>query len=70
MNDKELEIIKAEQQLIGYVHARRGFDLESLIGAMALKKEEWEILKKEYSVLEYLHDHEIAEIENYLENRK
>jgi len=67
MNDKELEIIKADQQLTGYVHAKRGYDLESLIGAMALTKEEWGILKKEYLVLKYLNDQEIAEIDNYLE---
>ena len=36
----------AEAQLLGFAHSQQGFDLASLLSAMALKKEEWVRIKE------------------------
>ena len=56
------EIDLSEQQILGYVHAKRGFCLTSLVEAMALKKVEWETIKREVT---YLTKAEVDEIDNY-----
>jgi hypothetical protein len=58
------EIDKAEQQLLGFTHAKQGYDLISLISSMGLKKDEWENLKANYN-LSYLSDDDKNEIEEY-----
>ena len=35
----------AEAQLVGYAHAKRGYEIESLVGNMGLKKSEWKKIK-------------------------
>jgi hypothetical protein len=40
------DLMKAEQQLTGFAHARQGYDVISLAQAMALRPEEWEALKE------------------------
>jgi len=60
---------KAEQQLLGYAHAKRGFDLISLVEAMALKKNEWETIKEDYG-LSYLNEKEIKEIDNHFKEEQ
>lgn len=54
----------AEQQLLGYSHAKQGYGLRDLIIAMGLKKSEWETLKKNGDIA-YLSKEEKAEIEEY-----
>ena len=39
----------AEQQLLGYFHAKRGYDLIDLIVNMELSKKEWIEINKEFS---------------------
>lgn len=53
----------AEQQLIGYLHAKRGYSLINLIINMGLSKDEWEKIKKE-SNLDVM-DAEMQEIEEH-----
>jgi hypothetical protein len=40
-----IQIEKAEQQLIGFIHAKSGYDLVSLIKDMGLTADEWEKIK-------------------------
>ena len=40
---KQIEF--AEQQLVGFAHARAGYDVEQLAESMGLTKHEWEVLK-------------------------
>ncbi len=42
------DIEKADQQLTGFLHCRKGYSLINLLESMALKREEWTILKKRY----------------------
>ena len=37
----------AGAQLIGFAHAKQGYDIESLVRSMGLQPEEWEELKEE-----------------------
>lgn len=41
----DIQIEKAEQQLIGFIHAKSGYDLKSLISGMGLTVDEWEKIK-------------------------
>lgn len=41
------ELDQASQQLTGFVHAKQGFDVISLIESMGLRVEEWEQLRNE-----------------------
>lgn len=58
----------AEQQLLGYAHAKRGYSLIDLITSMGLTIKEWEVIKKDYP--NYLNEDETAEIEDYFESQK
>lgn len=42
----DIQIEKAEQQLIGFIHAKRGYNLLSLINDMGLLPNEWVQIKK------------------------
>lgn len=44
--NKKLSIRLAEQQLIGFSYAEKGYGILDLIEAMALTEKEWEELKK------------------------
>lgn len=44
---EDLLIVKAEHQLIGFIHAKSGYDLESLLSSMGLTQGEWIIIKKD-----------------------
>lgn len=61
---KKDQIAMAEQQLIGFKHSNNGYDLESLISSMGLKKKEWERLKMDYDMV-YLSEDDRQEIEEY-----
>lgn len=63
--EREDQIKLAEQQIVGFIHARRGDDLMSLIQSMGLKKEEWEALREEN--LGFL-DYEKKQIDNYFKD--
>ncbi len=54
----------AEQQLLGYVHGKKGYYLTGLIEAMGLTNNEWEKLKSQYG-LNYLDDNDKKEIDDY-----
>lgn len=59
--NKQTEL--AEQQLLGYAHAARGFSLKQLIESMALTKSEWKTIKKNNTTS--LTESEISEIDDY-----
>ncbi len=65
MKESELNLHKADQQLIGFAHARRGYQINSLAEEMGLTKKEWEVLKKDFLVLYYLTDEEVQDLEDY-----
>lgn len=56
----------AEQQFIGYFHAKEGYGLMELINAMGLTKHEWDLIKPDIS--QHMTNDEVNEIENYLKN--
>lgn len=64
---KDFEIEKAEQQLTGYVHAKRGYDIESLVSSMGLTENEWSKIRFDAKSLG-LNEREIAEVDEYFEN--
>jgi len=57
-------IMAAEAQLLGFFHAKNGDGLLSLIESMGLTNAEWEIMKKEHSLV-YLDDDDLKEINDY-----
>ena len=57
-----IEIKKAEQQFLGFVHAKRGYDIISLVEAMALTEDEWYEIETDSIGLS---NDEIREIDNY-----
>lgn len=61
---EDIEIEKAEQQLTGYVHAKRGYNIESLIESMGLKEKEWKRIRFDAKVLG-LNEDEIDAINKY-----
>lgn len=69
MNKQEVQINLAEQQLLGFSHAKRGYSLTDLIIAMGLTIKEWKSLKKDYS-LSYLNEDDYEEIENYFKKKQ
>lgn len=54
--DQQIERMKqndfAEQQFIGFVHARKGYDLRSLVQGMGLTQEEWSIIRERCTLSE------------------
>jgi len=60
------DLEKAEQQLTGFAHAYQGFDIVSLIEAMALREEEWAQLR---DYMPYLPEKLKDEIDLYFEKR-
>lgn len=63
----DIQIEKAEQQLIGFIHAKQGYDLLSLITDMGLTKKEWESIKR---IGMSIPDDMKVEIDQYFENEK
>ena len=43
--DDDVSVDFAEQQLVGYAHAKRGYSLIDLISSMGMKNNEWEKIK-------------------------
>ena len=58
------EIEKAEQQIFGWVAAKRGDTLTQLIRSMGLTYEEWRYLSTNAAVF-YLNEAEFSEITEY-----
>lgn len=54
----------AEQQILGFYHAKTGFNFRDLIISMGLEKIEWEKLKAD-GMIEYLDSNYIDEIDEY-----
>lgn len=72
MSIKEYKQTLAEQQLIGFGHARREFAVKEFIALMGLTPVEWERIKNNGFLEEYrplFSNEEIEEIEQYV-NRK
>ena len=61
---EDVNIEKAEQQLTGFVHAKRGFSIESLIESMGLTKKEWRKIRFNATTLG-LNEDEISEINSF-----
>jgi len=60
---QKFDIDKAEQQFVGYSHAKSGYGAVSLAEAMALTAEEWAILR--YEVVAYLSRSDVTELDIY-----
>lgn len=60
---ENIELIKAEQQLVGYAHAKDGYNITSLISGMGLTRVEWDKLRPE---LNWLGEAHISEIDLFL----
>lgn len=58
----------AEQQFLGFSLGSRGFSIEELVSSMALKKEEWDYLKKE-GLVNSLDSRDIEDVNNYLNSQ-
>ena len=58
----------AEQQLFGFLHAKKGYGLISLIEGMDLKEEEWYEITDKYNL--GLTDHEKLTVGWYFSNKK
>ena len=65
MNKKEFRVHQADQQLTGFIEAKRGTNLIQLIESMGLELFEWKILKKGHNVKSYMNEDEIDEINNH-----
>lgn len=63
----DIQIEKAEQQLIGFIHAKQGYDLYSLVTDMGLRKKEWYAIKKGGMSIP---DDMKVEIDQYFEKEK
>ena len=61
---QDIQIEKAEQQLLGFGHCQRGGDLISLVEAMGLTKEEWSTMKERFN-LYYLTEQDEKDIDFY-----
>lgn len=60
---------QAEQQLRGFIHAKKGYDLNSLIQSMGLTKTEWQSMKRIYK-LNFMLPVEIKKIDEHFKNQK
>ena len=63
------DIDKAEQQLLGFTHAKQGYSLIDLISSMGLTKDEWKTLKADYE-LTYFSDNDKEEIDEYFKKKE
>lgn len=61
------QIISAEQQLIGFMHAKEGGSIKSLVSDMGLMEDEWQSIK---SGGMYLPDWIKSQIEQYFIDKK
>ncbi len=68
MERKELDLIKAEQQILGFNHRNQGFSLEDLLDDMGLEKKEWESILEKYP--HYKEKGIYEEIQNYFNNKE
>jgi len=59
----------AEAQILGFYGCYNGGSMTDLVSSMGLKREEWEIIKKEMSVQSYLPQELGDEIEEYLNTK-
>ena len=66
---KDLQLIKADQQLTGFTLGRTGGSIIELIESMGLLKKEWKVLKKDYNVESYMNEDDFKEIEEYWESK-
>ena len=48
---EDVNIEKAEQQLTGFFHAKRGYNLTSLIESMGMTEKEWKQIRFNASIL-------------------
>ena len=54
----------AEQQILGFHHAKQGHSIEELVESMGLEKHEWEKLKRS-GIISYLCSNSLEEIDKY-----
>ncbi len=60
----DAELDKAEAQLLGFYHAKQGYDVISLIESMGLSSNEWEAIKTKYDPV-YINTENRDEIDAY-----
>jgi hypothetical protein len=65
---EKINLIKAEQQILGFYHSYNGGDLTQLCEAMSLEKEEWEEMVRE-GMVRYLPQELFEEIKDWV-NKK
>ena len=58
---KKSDIELAEQQIIGFTYAKRGYSIVNLAESMGMTAEEWEILKRS----DYLSQQEVNELDDH-----
>jgi len=61
---EDVNVEKAEQQLTGFIHAKRGYNLTTLVDSMGLTEKEWNNIKFNASILG-LNENEVSEIDEY-----
>ena len=61
---------KAEQQITGFIHREKGFDLQSLVISMGLTLKEWERMKKEAAWYEELSRFDVEMIDDAVCSKK
>ena len=64
-NDKDSQIILAEQQLLGFFHSDEGYCLEVLMQSMALEDHEWKTIRKTF----FFTKKQKEQIDHYFENK-
>ena len=64
MKGTEIQLEKAEQQILGFYHAYQGYDIESLVSSMGLTEKEFKKMLKR-GMLDYLPKELGDEIVNY-----
>lgn len=66
-DNKQLDL--ADAQFTGFYYGKNSrTDIIELIESMGLEEREWEILKEEYPIMNYLDENEFEDIENYFKN--
>jgi hypothetical protein len=58
----------AEQQLLGFAHAKQGFSVADLVDAMGLSEDEWNELHKQGQT--HVNESDWNEVENYFAERR
>ncbi|RDY57544.1 hypothetical protein [Flagellimonas nanhaiensis] len=67
--EKYNQLNLVEQQLLGFCHAKQGYNLESLIDSMGLTNDEWQDMKNR-EMVDHIDETVIDEIDGYFESKE